>query len=110
MILGTVWLKNLGPTLWDFNRRTLQFWRVGKVIILQGVSSKGIDLVKGKFLMKLLQTKGVAYAVQVIEDEGEEATEPYLTDLQGVLKKYQKCLTLLADCHQSENAITRFLW
>lgn len=103
MILGTVWLKNLGPTLWDFNRRTLQFWRVGKVIILQGVSSKGIDLVKGKFLMKLLQTNGVAYAVQAID-------EPYLTDLQGVLKKYQKCLTLLADCHQSENAITRFLW
>lgn len=32
VILGTVWLKSLGPTLWNFSRKTLCFWKEGKCI------------------------------------------------------------------------------
>lgn len=38
--------------------------------------------------MKLLQTKGVVYVVQAIEEGDKETREPYLKDLQGVLNKY----------------------
>lgn len=38
--------------------------------------------------MKLLQTKGVAYVVQAVEEGDEETREPYLKDFQGVLNEY----------------------
>lgn len=71
VILGTVWLKSLGPTLWDFNRKTLRFQKEGKAITLQGVTNKGVDLVGDKLFPKLLQTKGVAFVVQAMEGENE---------------------------------------
>lgn len=27
VMLGTVWLKSLEPTLWDFSKKTLRFWK-----------------------------------------------------------------------------------
>lgn len=82
-------LKSLGPVLWDFNRKTLCFWKGGKAITLQGVTSKGIEVVEGNLFMKLLQPKRVAYVVQAIEEGNEESAEPYLEDLQGVMDEYE---------------------
>lgn len=54
VILRTVWLKSLGPTLWDFTSKTLQLWREGRSVLLKGVSTEEMDVVKGKVLGKLL--------------------------------------------------------
>lgn len=50
VILGMVWLKSLGSTLWDFTRKTLHFWKKGRAITLQGVPSKEIDVIEDKLL------------------------------------------------------------
>lgn len=61
VILGTLWLKSLGPTLWDFSHKTLQFWKDGKVVNLQRVFQKEVNVIEEELLMKHLKTKGMAY-------------------------------------------------
>lgn len=50
MILGTVWLKDLGPSLWDFTQKTLKFWKNRKTVILQGVIAEGLEVTEGSKL------------------------------------------------------------
>lgn len=33
IILGTVWLKSIRPTLWDFDNLTLKFWKGTKELV-----------------------------------------------------------------------------
>lgn len=65
IILGTVWWKDLGPTLWDFSRVFLQFWGGGRSITLHEVLSTPVDMSGSDLLDKILQPKGLAYAMQL---------------------------------------------
>lgn len=47
-----------------------------------------MDIVEGKLLMKLLQSKGVAYMLHHGDNEEEFVTKHYLEALQEVLAKY----------------------
>lgn len=75
VILGTIWLKNLDLTLWDFNKRTLHFWKEGRNITLQGVQPETVDVLEGKILNKMLQLKGFAYMLQYISEAKKEKHE-----------------------------------
>lgn len=55
VILGTVWLKGLGSSLWDFGNRTLSFWVEGKEIILHGIQPRPLEIVEGETMNRLLQ-------------------------------------------------------
>lgn len=73
VILVTVWPQSLGPSLWDFNKRTLKFWRKGKPITLQGIQSGKIDVVEGNVWKKLFQIKRLAYAPKCQEVESNSS-------------------------------------
>lgn len=88
VILGTVWLKSLGPTLWDISLKTMRFWKDEKEITLQGVFHTEIDIVESKLLIKILQMKGVAYMLKFIEGEENEEPEPHLKELEEVLREF----------------------
>lgn len=47
VILSTVWLKSLDPTLWNFSNKILQLWKNGKVVKLQGGFSQRSGCDKG---------------------------------------------------------------
>lgn len=87
VILGTIWLKSLGSTLWDFTQKTICFWKDGKEVTLQGTFYKEMDIIEGKLLINLLQTKGLAYMLQFVEgDEGER--ELYPKELEGIIGEF----------------------
>lgn len=54
VILGTVWLKGLGPTLWDFSKNFIVL-KEGKHL----VSFKEVDIVEGRLLTNMLQGDGL---------------------------------------------------
>lgn len=109
VILGTVWLKNLGPTLWDFTQKTLRFWKDGKVT-LQGTFHKEIDLIEGKLLVKLLQTKGLAYMLQFVESGDGEEFELYSRELGDILKEFPSVFEEPKGLSPLEVVIIAFLW
>lgn len=47
VILGTMWQKRLGPTLWDFQNQTLNSWDNDKDVLYKEVQSGGVDVVDG---------------------------------------------------------------
>lgn len=64
VILSTVWLKRLGPNLWDFHNQTLKLWVGDKEILYKGVQSGGVDVVDEETMKMLWQLEGVIYGVQ----------------------------------------------
>lgn len=62
-ILGIVWLKSIGPTLWDFQKQTLRVWKDEKEIIYKGIQLGVVDVVDGETMNVLWQAKGVIYYV-----------------------------------------------
>lgn len=55
IILGTIWLRSLGPTIWDFSNHTLKYWQRGKTITLKGVKPGLIEMIEGESLGKILK-------------------------------------------------------
>lgn len=80
IILGTVWLKSLGPTIWDFSQHTLKFWKKGESVTFQGVRPGPLELVDGEVLGRIPHQGVVAYALQgtdpvVVDDERVQLTQ-----------------------------------
>lgn len=86
IVLGTIWLRSLGPTIWDFSQHTLKFWRNDNSITLQGVRPGPLELIEGKELGRILNKGVVAYALQggdsVLVQE-ENALQPEIVELLG---------------------------
>lgn len=79
VILGTVWLKGMGPSLWDFGSHTLSLWAQGRRITLQGVQSHPLKVMKGETIDKLLQLKDIAFVVQLVDDGKMSVRLPPMT-------------------------------
>lgn len=62
IILGTMWLRKLGPTTWDFLNHTLRYWQGEKPITLRGVRPSPVELIEGESLGRILK-QGVAVFV-----------------------------------------------
>lgn len=91
VILGTVCLQSLGPTLWDFTSKTLKLWQESKPIILRGISPSAIELTRREKLDKLISIEGRAYAIQLQVDAVEASTEieALPEDFQLLLQDYE---------------------
>lgn len=51
---GAMWLKGLGPTMWDFNKHTLKFWREDRVVTFQRIQATAVDVVSRELFDKIL--------------------------------------------------------
>jgi hypothetical protein len=90
-VLGAVWLRTLGPILWDFSSMWMSFlWR-GNKVFLQGISIPKDKIVDGPNFLKLLrgclrgvvlQLKVVHLGDKIIKDEEVDS------DIQILLKQY----------------------
>lgn len=47
IILGIVWLRGLGPTVWDFSNHTLKYWHEGRDVILRRVKPCPVKMIEG---------------------------------------------------------------
>lgn len=89
IILGTVWLSQFGPTLWDFKRHTLKFWRHGSPVIFKGTSPSNIEVIDREVLKKMMQVEGVAVAIQLLSAEVDENSTEWPEDLRKMLKEFE---------------------
>ena len=90
-VLGAMWLRTLGPILWDFSSMWMSFiWR-GNKVFLQGISTPKDKIVDGPNFLKLLrgclrsvvlQLKAVHLGEKIIKNEEVDS------DIQVLLKQY----------------------
>lgn len=94
VLLHTVCLQSLGPTLWDFSRKTLKFWQNKKPILLQRVSLSAMEIIGEDTLDKIIMTKGIAYAIQLCANTTSIHTAPLPNSLRILLEEFEDILTI----------------
>lgn len=55
MVLGVQWLSILGDILWNFNTLRMEFMYNGKRVVLRGLHSNNLKVIKSSRMRKLLQ-------------------------------------------------------
>lgn len=91
VVLGAVWLRILGPILWDFSSLWMSFVWQGKKVVLQGMSTPRDKVVDGTKIFKALRgcCRGVILQIKTIRlgEKGAqmEEVEP---NLQALLDHY----------------------
>jgi hypothetical protein len=56
-VLGAHWLQTLGPILWDFSKRTMEFCYQGKTYRLAGIPTKELSVLSCHKLEKLFRVR-----------------------------------------------------
>lgn len=75
IVLGTVRLKSLGPTIWYFSKHTMKYWRKDRAVRLQGVQFSRVDVVNGELFDKMLAYKLIADVVQMENEPSVQVNE-----------------------------------
>lgn len=86
IILGTVWLRSLAPTIWDFPNHTLTYWQGGKPITLRGVKPGPVEMIEGESLGR---QGGAAFALQGGATMKISGEEPLNQEIEKILEEFQ---------------------
>ncbi|RWR84947.1 Ty3/gypsy retrotransposon protein [Cinnamomum micranthum f. kanehirae] len=65
-VLGTHWLRTLGPVVWDFAALSMSFKQKGKEYQLKGIPASNSKLVDPDKLAKQLPNSAQAFAIQLL--------------------------------------------
>ena len=57
VVLGTQWLRTLGPIQWDFEKLLMKFLKDGKEIVLHGVTCSRIKVTPDQSLTQISKSQ-----------------------------------------------------
>jgi hypothetical protein len=88
IVLGTNWLRTLGPILMDFKDLTMQFDQEGHQYKFQGITIGSLEIITSHRMEKLLK-KGHSGVITQIHAIQATKTCSVPQDLQAILSKHQ---------------------
>jgi hypothetical protein len=88
IVLGTDWLRTLGPILMDFKALTMQFDQEGHQYKFQGITADSLEVISSHRMEKLLK-KGHSNVIAQLHAIQATETPPVLHGLQALLSKHQ---------------------
>ena len=89
VVLGTQWLRTIGPILWDFAELWMQFSINGTKHTLRGLQPGSLNLIHSHQMENLLKksSHGVIAQLHFIQMQPSEVSKTPL-DLQQILDQY----------------------
>jgi hypothetical protein len=88
IVLGTDWLRTLGPILKDFKDLSMQFDQEGHKYKFQGITTSSPEIISSHCMEKLLK-KGHSSVITQLHAIQETKTPSVPQDLQAILSKHQ---------------------
>ncbi|KAA8517478.1 hypothetical protein F0562_017771 [Nyssa sinensis] len=110
IVLGTQWLRTLGPIIWDFSRLQMRFQVNGKDVTLQGLSAPKDKVVEDSklnwkhLLLSTYEKEMLALVLAV------QKWRPYLLGRQFIVRTDQRSLQYLWSQRISTAAQQRWLY
>ena len=89
VVLGTQWLRTLGPILWDFAELWMQFSPDGHKQTLKGLQPGSLSIISSHRLEKLLKKSSHGVIAQLHSLQMQPSAAPTTPlDLQQILDRY----------------------
>jgi hypothetical protein len=88
IVLGTEWIRTLGPILMDFKELTMQFDQEGQQYKFQGITVGSPEIISSHRMEKLLK-KGHSSIISQLHAIHTTETPSMSQDLQSILSKHQ---------------------
>jgi hypothetical protein len=88
IVLGVVWLRNLGPILMDFKELTIQFNQEGHQYEFQGIIISSHEIISYHLMENMLK-KGHSSVISQLHAIQAKETPSVSQDLQAILYKHQ---------------------
>ncbi|KAI9159660.1 hypothetical protein LWI28_000697 [Acer negundo] len=94
VVMGTQWLRTLGPIQWDFSKLHMTFFLNDRKVTLQGLNSSENRIINSLKMQKATKKQeGIIVQVQQIETVEKVDCAHIPKQVQQILNKYNRVLT-----------------
>lgn len=94
VVLGTQWLRTLGPIMWDFSKLLMAFFLDGKHVIFQGSQIPGNQVISACHMEQIVKALKRGFLLQIIGDSTATTKVPKLhPQIQDLLEEFRVILT-----------------
>ncbi|KAJ8753628.1 hypothetical protein K2173_025619 [Erythroxylum novogranatense] len=92
VVLGTQWLRTLGPIIWDFSKLLMKFVMKGQEVILQGSTIPENQVISNCQMQGAMRHKKIGYLLQILSSmtklPGTSLTKLH-PQIQQILKEFR---------------------
>lgn len=94
VVLGTQWLRTLGPIMWDFSKLLMAFFLDGKHVIFQDSQIPGNQVISACHMEQIVKALKRGFLLQIIGDSTATTKVPKLhPQIQDLLEEFRVILT-----------------